>query len=181
MEDEAEQLHLDAFRALRGVFSTAEGEKVIATLLRSSVDLDPIMREMLAQAIAPIGKQCSEVRLRLTNLDEGKIVRAILTKRTMLKRGNSALLAMKEGQNWEQALSATAEKYGCSRESVEKGYTYARRYAEWCENFEGERHEANAGYSAWCSTFHSAAVRNIDPAKHWEEIHENLNHRLEQP
>lgn len=167
MDDEAERLHHNAMLALAGTLPAAIGEEAIAALLRSSVEIDPIMRKWLADAIAPKGKRPSSVRLRLANLDEGKFAREMRTKLTMLERGNLALKAMQNGHSWDDALSAAASECGCSTQTIEKGVTYAKRYEEWCAGFGGNRSEKSASYHAWRLTFHAAAVNGCDPGEYW--------------
>lgn len=167
MEDDAERLHHNATLALAGTLPTAVGEEAIANLLRSSVEIDPIMRDWLADAIAPKGKRLSNVRLRLTNLEEGKFAREMRTKTKMLERGNVALKAMEDGLSWHAALTAAAGECGCSPQSIEKGVTYARRYQEWCEEYVGDRSEKDAGFHAWRIVFHVAAIEGRDPGEQW--------------
>ncbi|MCP5390975.1 MAG: hypothetical protein H6920_05045 [Sphingomonadaceae bacterium] len=167
MDDAAERLHHNATLALAGTVPAAVGEEAIAALLRSSVEIDPIMRDWLADALAPRGKRPSNVRLRLTNLEEGKFAREMRTKTTMLKRGNRALRALERGLSWDAALAEAASECGCSAQSIEKGVTYARRYQEWCAAYDGDRSEKDAGFHAWRTTFHVAAIEGRDPGELW--------------
>jgi hypothetical protein len=169
LEAEAEKLHHNAMLALAGTLPAAAGEEAIAALLRSSIEIDPIVRGWLADAVAPTGKRPSNVRLRLTNLEEGRFARELHTKTKMLERGKIALRAIENGLSWEAAVTAAAGECSCSPQSIEKGVTYAKRYEEWCGRFIGNKTESDVNYHAWRISFHVAAVQGRDPGEYWTQ------------
>jgi len=163
MDDETDHLNECAFWALRGAFSAAEGQIAIAALLRSGRAIDPLVLEELAQALDPIGRRASSVRLKMTNLEQGHTARQLRKRRQRLVRGDRGLAELDSGKGWKEAIEAAAEKERCSPETIEKDVAYTRSYQVWCDRFDGERTDTNPAYHLWRAMFHHADINGETP------------------
>ena len=149
---EFERYEFEAFLALRGASSAIEGARAVAKLLRTDWPLDPLIRSAMADALdpPPENQKRSEVRLKLTNLQEGKRLRSVEAMQLQVKRGEKALtLIERHGMKWKSATEEIANSAPfCSVSQVEKGIEEARRFRAHCKKFE-DRNQNGADFRVW--------------------------------
>ena len=161
--DGREYLHQQAFLALRGFAPGDEGARTIARLLRSSHDLDPIIRLELAEALHPIEGRSGAVSLTLDLNKQGKFARAFRVRQKKLAAGDFYNQCINEGSAREAAFSETTKRWGISAASLEKAITYANACAAWCELFHGDQSRNAAGFESWRIHFIAADIEQVTP------------------
>lgn len=173
IDDEAERLNNAAYLALSGVYGQEEGETRLANLLRSTVPIDPIVREELARALSPNGAEYSHVRLRLANLQDGRFISQMKTQTKKLKLGQEALDLIEKGMPRIEAERTVAGKHYCSEHQVKKATEYARDIAGWDEKRSEIDKDSLQSRLSWQLIFHTAAILRITPEKHAAQIKAN--------
>lgn len=180
MSDE-ERLNLNAYLALEALPDQHLGEKALAELFLSDVEIDPAVREAIGEALLPNGRKTSGARLRLTNLQAGEFFRQVQTRRKRLKVGQNVLEHIKEGHARTEAERLAAKHHGCSVHTAKKATDFAKAFsrsvlddaAEDQSTFSQLRHETN---------FVAASILKIDPNELRmanESFFENLDEKRE--
>jgi hypothetical protein len=162
---ELERLNHEAFLALAGIYGQDEGQEKLAALLRSAVDIDPIVRGALADALSANGVEYSKVRLRLSGLQDGRFARQHKTRLKALELGQRVLELVAAGESRTEAESIVASEFNCSLDSAKKATDYARRFAEWEQARPAEK-DAESARIGWQLTFHTADILGITPEEH---------------
>lgn len=179
---EGERLNLEAYKALAGLYPQSDGESRLAELLRSSVKIDPYVRDALANALSPNGEKYTGVRLQLAGLGAGDFARKMRTKGKMLRVGRQALQLIGSGTSRAQAEAAIAEREKRSSESVKKAVDYARRFSAYEDKQKVGDTDTQQSRIARELLFHVAAIQESDPtdfATKWYAFLDDLDRKEE--
>jgi len=132
-ETRAEQLNIAAFMALAGLSDAPERD--LAALLRSNFEIDPIIRTMLADALAGAPKH-GRISLRAEGLKNSKannLVRKVKLHTKRARIGREAMFLQSKGESYDDAVRATASTQGISEKAVEACITFARKMDDWID------------------------------------------------
>ena len=164
----ADDLNKRAFFALKG-YSLDWAADLIA-LLRSNVDIDPIIRETLADAIG--GGNVDGTTLSLSGNKPNRYLKAAHAARKSWRK-IAAWVAQKqsEGVKYEKAIEAAALEFRVSEKKCEAAVTYTNDYAAWAVGktveFATTPEQADAMLAARYDDFHfrnnQYVPSNFDP------------------
>lgn len=164
----ADNLNKRAYFALKG-YSLDWSSDVVA-LLRSNVDIDPIVRQTLADAIG--GGTVDGTTLTLSGNKPNRFLKAAYAARKSWRK-IAAWVAQKqsEGVKYEDAIEAAATKFRVSEKKCEAAVTYVNDYAVWSVgktvNFATSPEQARAMLAAIYDDHHfrnnQYVPKNFDP------------------
>ncbi len=150
--DEAD-LSAKALLAMRGAYPASNAGRVLAEFLRSELPIERGHREALADMLEP--RELAQPRFEVRGMESGQRLQKTKTRVERQKLGQMVLDLIDGGMKARQAQELIAEQTSTGFESVRAAHSYAKKFREYCDTYEGERDSTNFDYVAFQLQFFS--------------------------